>query len=132
MRIFKLVALVTVLAVAGLYARPGRENLQPWYDWYNVRYFGGTLPKSTVTQWADLSLQDAMGQTRVEGGRYVIQIDAVTNRASVTTHESLIHEMCHVWVAENIEQPLPDGDHGVAFQDCMMDKAKQGAFHDLW
>jgi len=132
MKMLRMLAILSVLMGAALYARPERLALQPWYAWYNIRYFGDSLPQNTIVKWDDLTSRKAMGLTSVIDQRYVIQIDTVTNLATVTTQESLIHEMCHVWVEENVEQPLPDGDHGVAFQDCMMDKAKQGAFHDLW
>ena len=103
-------------------------TLRQFYADSNEDYFLGQLPKNAHVSFGDLSVLDDMGLTfKRADGSFEIIIDRKTNPILRQAKLTLIHEQCHIatWQEEL-------DSHGRKFQECMVDKAVHGAFHDLW
>jgi len=107
--------------------------LQAFYQEYNQDYFGNALPQDTIITVG--SLGDNMGMTVLDSrNRWHITIDKYSNPIEKQAEMTLAHEMCHVKL-KGTQSLTTDGvldDHGEAFQSCMLNLAKRGAFKDLW
>ena len=108
---------------------------------YNDQFFYGALAKNTTVIWKDLSEYSDMGRTEQRpDGSFVIMVDPKTHVYLQQARMTLFHEMCHEKNLMNInvvagstkkESEGLDG-HSGAFDSCMLDIAKRGAFKDLW
>jgi hypothetical protein len=115
--------------------RPTSQMLTNEFTFYNNKYFGA-MPEVVTIQYGNLTEDDSMGKTyKMDNGSYLIVIDQKTNPILKTADGTLIHEMCHIklnsirdltFTSKELE------DHGPSFQACMLDKASQGAFKDIW
>lgn len=139
---FALWALTFVVASA-LAAPPKIQDhgLKSDFLEYNERYFYGALPQSTTVSWADLSEWSDMGRTnRRADGSFIIQVDPKLHAVLKQAQMTLLHEMCHeknllnINVIAGTTKVESEGldSHAYAFDSCMLDIAKKGAFKDLW
>jgi len=101
------------------------RDLAALYAQYNEDYFLDQLPKDTIVSIGNITSDGFMGYTIKSNNRYYIVLDRQANYARVTAELTLLHEMCHVKTPNS-------WFHERNFQQCMMDLASQGAFHDLW
>lgn len=102
--------------------------LQQFYADSNEDDFLGQLPKNTHVNFGDLSVINDMGMTyKRDDGSFQIVIDRKSNPVLRQAEMTELHEECHIatWKEEF-------DAHGIKFQQCMVDKAVHGAFHDLW
>lgn len=104
------------------------------YNEYNVRWFGGDLPKIPV-RWGDprkFSRREGkatLAVTNFDGKRAVEIVFAPRlrkNREWQLIRFTLLHECCHVVLPHNV------ADHGRAFNNKMRELANAGAFDGLW
>ena len=104
-------------------------DLTAQYSTINFKYFQGTLPQISVV----LSNQHStdMGVTLpLPNKSFVIIIFSRWAVAPVTQTETLMHEMCHVDM--EVKGIHEFNVHGPHWQNCMLNLAKEGAFHDVW
>ena len=102
-------------------------DLQWEFDETNVRYFGGSLPKTTVyrshqkeNEWIGITSPCGVKQ-------YCIEINTRLAPAPREQDFTLMHEICHVktFISDN-------GTHGPLWEQCMLDLANKGAFTGIW
>jgi len=93
------------------------------YREFNRDWFGNTLPKDIVVEYAHL--KDAHGITEYYGHRPLfIQIDWPLRGTRSHSALTLLHEMVHV--------RYPKAHHGPIFHKEMLRLAKAGAFRPWW
>lgn len=119
--------LLVAASVSANTAEP--ENLYAWYASYNHSYFNDELP-STVIITRNLKDPRFMALTEYADGYYHIEFNTKYSPSSKQERITLLHEQCHIRLA--IEGIGDFGDHGIAWQHCMHDLSKQGAFELLW
>jgi hypothetical protein len=128
-----LIMILCFQAGAHMKHSPTQNSLSIAYREINREFFYGGLPENkTTVLLTDLSKDDYMGYTdhRADGS-WVILIDKESHPREKEAEMTLIHEMCH---QENIISHNDEGidGHSLAFQACMLSKAKNGAFEFLW
>jgi len=113
---------------------PTTSMLAEKYRQFNEDYFLGQLPKDTVVTYGNLTQLNDMGYTWKENsGKFHITVDQETNPVERQAEMTLLHEQCHIEVEIHNLNPKQDFDaHGIEFQNCMVNLATHGAFHDLW
>jgi hypothetical protein len=114
--------------------RTFEDYLRDMYSDYadvNQQYFLGQLPADTHIQFVDYLTDDhgdpLMGWTLCIAGHCTIKLDKKQNPNERVAEFTLYHEMCHIKTYREVLDI-----HGPAFQNCMIDLASHGLFHDLW
>jgi hypothetical protein len=111
---------------------PTEAKLLQAYKTMNERYFFNLPVSKTGISLLDLSKENEMGRiTQRYDGTWLIEIDTKTNPTEKQAEMTLVHESCH---QEDTVQGKNEGldGHGEAFQTCMLNKAQDGIFKDLW
>lgn len=112
-----------------IFASINSFNLSSWYQGYNDKYFQGELPVNTVVSF-DLRDDRFMALTEHSGSYFRIDFNPKYNNSPKVARMTLLHEMCHI--RQFVESEREFDDHGIKWQTCMMNLAKQGAMSDLW
>jgi hypothetical protein len=110
-----------------------RKSAQSFFDSYNDKYFGGTLPPTVVVWQSPPDSDGYMGQTICDLEADGLKAESCTmyispkwNVAPVTMYATIIHESCHEKTYTEFD------DHGPRWQHCMLEQAMSGGFKGIW
>jgi SprT-like family protein len=105
------------------------DNLDAWYQGYNVALFNHELPDKILIDH-DLRDDRFMALTEYENGFYHISFNRMYEPSPKQGRGTLIHEMCHV--RQLISGELEFDDHGKKWQSCMHEIANKNGFEEIW
>lgn len=112
-------------------------HLKKLFNRYNRRYWGGTLPRSTVVRWASgaeilKACDDGSKRAPIGLFFYDERTPTILLHATMKTlgwwsvaKQTLHHEMSHL-------SSKGRDSHGPAFDGRMYELAGKGAFHRIW
>lgn len=122
------IALLAINRVAPAHSAPEVSvHLTHLYESYNDSFFDGHLPNGLRVYSGNADGDMAVTHQSDEPSEAWIEINPYYNNTPRTEALTLLHEMCHVYVAGKEFDA-----HGAKWQTCMHTLANQDAFDNIW
>lgn len=111
------------------------QQIIRFFEGYNTEYFEGKLPPTEIHFVKNLKWEGERDMGLIfPGNPYRIYVDSEYQRTPTVAQETVIHEMCHEAVDEEIMglRATDFDSHGPQFQKCMLRVAQAGGFKGIW